>query len=338
MGFYPVTPGTDYYVTGSPIFDKVTIHLENGNKCVIEANNNAVENMYVQSLSMNAEPYSRSFIRHRDIMDGAHFVFEMGPVINKEWGSMEGEIPVTTITDRPITPAPYIIAASRTFSYDLELAMDCLDENAVIRYTLDGSTPSWDSRTYKTPLEINKNTSVSLFSRTKGKETSEVVEGFFSLMPAGRMVTYNTSYNSQYTAGGDVALIDLIRGTDNFQTGSWQGFHGVDVDVVVDLGKTQRANIISAGFLQDQNSWIFMPEWVEFSISADGTNYKKLGRQENRIDPKSDGGITHDFAVMTSGMNVRYVRLKAKNRGICPEWHPGAGKPAWLFIDEIIVE
>jgi len=338
MGFYPVTPGTDYYVIGSPIFDRVTIHLENGAKCTIEANGNTAGNMYVQSLLKNGEPYTRSFIKHNDIMDGAHFVFEMGPEPNKDWGNMEGDIPVTSITDQLITPAPYIIADSRTFSYDLDLAMGCLNNDAVIKYTLDGSTPSWDSRTYKSPLQINKNTAVSLFARAKGKVSSKVVEGFFSLMPAGRMVTYNTGYNSQYTAGGDIALIDLIRGTDNFRTGSWQGFHGVDVDVIVDLGRTQRANIIRAGFLQDQNSWIFMPEWVEFSISADGENYKKAGRQENPFDPRADGGITHDFSVKTSGMNVRYVRLQAKNRGVCPDWHPGAGNPAWLFIDEIIVE
>ncbi|MCK5765456.1 MAG: discoidin domain-containing protein, partial [Bacteroidales bacterium] len=133
-------------------------------------------------------------------------------------------------------------------------------------------------------------------------------------------------------------LIDLIRGTDNFQTGSWQGFHGVDVDVVVDLGEAQRVNIIKAGFVQDQNSWIFMPEWVEFSVSANGQDYKIVGRQENTIDPKEDGGIIHDFSVMTAGMNIRYIRVLAKNRGVCPDWHPGAGEGAWLFVDEVEIE
>jgi len=130
----------------------------------------------------------------------------------------------------------------------------------------------------------------------------------------------------------------VIRGTDKSQTGSWQGFQGVDVDVVVDLGETQRVNIIRAGFVQDQNSWIFMPEWVEFSVSSNGEDYKIAGRQECTIDPKDDGGITHDFSVMTSGMNIRYIRVLAKNRAICPDWHPGAGERAWVFIDEVLVE
>lgn len=152
------------------------------------------------------------------------------------------------------------------------------------------------------------------------------------------MVTYHTEYNSQYTAGGEIALIDLIRGTDNFQTGSWQGFHGVDVDVIVDLGEEMKVNMIKAGFLQDQNSWIFMPEWVAFSISTDGTNFEEVARENNKIDQKHDGGITHDFSVMLGGVDVRYIKVLAKNPAACPDWHPGAGNPCWLFTDEIIVE
>jgi len=338
MGYYPVTPGTDYYVTGSPIFDKVTIHLENGKQCVIEARNNSAENIYIQSVTMNAEAYPQSFILHNDMMEGAHFVFEMGPEPNKEWGVGKGERPETGITDHLISPAPFIIADSRTFAKEMEISMGCLDSEAVILYSLQGDKPVKGTTVFEDPFTIDRNTNVTLLSHSEGKIPSKFIEGFFSLMPAGRKVSYNTEYNSQYTAGGDIALIDLIRGTDNFQTGSWQGFHGVDVDILVDLGQTQRVNIIKAGFLQDQNSWIFMPEWVEFSVSADGNNYKVLGKQRCKIDPKADGGLTQDFSVMSSGMNVRYIRVQAKNRGTCPDWHPGAGNPSWLFIDEIVVE
>ena len=116
MGFYPVTPGTDYYVTGSPIFDKVSIKLENGAVCTIEAKNNSDENKYIQSATLNGEAYTRSYIFHQDMMDGAHFVFEMGPEPNTDWGVAAEDVPATAITDHLITPSPYIIADSRTFS------------------------------------------------------------------------------------------------------------------------------------------------------------------------------------------------------------------------------
>ena len=146
-----------------------------------------------------------------------------------------------------------------------------------------------------------------------------------------------TEYDSQYTAGGEIALIDLIRGTDNFRTGSWQGFHGVDVDIVIDLGRKMRVQGIMAGFLQDQNSWIFMPEWVEFSVSKNGEEYSVIGKESNKIDSNYDGGITHDFSVENHG-RIRYIRVLAKNRGICPEWHVGAGNPSWLFVDEVLIK
>ena len=338
MGFYPVTPGTEYYVTGSPIFDKVTLNLENGKTCVIEASNNSSDNMYIQSATFNGEPLLQSYILHQSIIDGGHFVFEMGPEPNKDWGVGDGNIPSTAINDRMITPAPFLIADSRTFSASLEVDMDCFDKEAVIRYTTDGSEPGPGSDVFQSSLKITENTTIKAFSQTEGKVPSKVIEGFYSLMPEGRKVTYNSMYNAQYSAGEDVALIDLIRGTDNFQTGSWQGFHGVDVDVIVDLGQKLHVNIIKAGFLQDQGSWIFMPEWVEFSVSNDGVEFETIGKEVCKVDPKYGGGITHDFSVMTGGIKVRYIKVLGKNRAACPDWHPGTGGKAWVFVDEIIIE
>ena len=338
MGFYPVAPGTDYYVTGSPIFDKITINLENGKTCVIEAKNNSPENIYIQSATLNGAPLLQSYILHQSIIEGGDFVFEMGPEPNKGWGVGDGNIPHTAVNDQIITPAPFFIADSRTFSDSMELGMDCFDKDAVIRYTTDGSDPGQESAVFESVLSITENTTIKAFSHTQGKVSSKVIEGFYSLMPEGRIVSYNSGYDAQFSAGGDIALIDLIRATENFQTGSWQGFHGVDVDVVVDLGQVFNASIIKAGFLQDQNSWIFMPEWVEFSVSVDDKEYEIIGRENNMIDPQYDGGITYDFSIMMKGKDVRFIKILAKNRAICPEWHVGAGNPAWLFVDEILIE
>jgi hypothetical protein len=271
-------------------------------------------------------------------MAGGHFVFEMGPEPNTLWGSGDDDKPVTEILSPLITPAPYITADSRTFADNLEISMGCIDTEAVIRYTTDGSDPVEQSMIYSQAFVIDENTQIKAYSFAEEKVPSKVVEGVFSQMPPGRMVTYNTEYNPQYTAGGDIALIDLIRGTDNFQTGSWQGFHEVDVDLVVDLGQKMKVKTIKAGFLQDQNSWIFMPEWVEFSVSSDGNNFEVLGREECKIDQRYNGGITHDFSASTAGKKIRYIKVLAKNPAICPDWHPGAGNPCWLFIDEVVID
>jgi predicted alpha-1,2-mannosidase len=85
-GIYSVCPGTDEYVIGSPAFKKMTISLENGNKFIIEANNNSKQNVYIQSATLNGKPYTHNFIKHGDIMAGGILRFEMGDKPNMNRG------------------------------------------------------------------------------------------------------------------------------------------------------------------------------------------------------------------------------------------------------------
>lgn len=91
MGFYPVTPGQNTYAIGSPVFDKVTIHLDKtyytGDKFVIEAKNNSKKNRYIQSAVLNGKILNKPWIDHSDIKNGGSLIFQMGPEPNKEWGN-----------------------------------------------------------------------------------------------------------------------------------------------------------------------------------------------------------------------------------------------------------
>lgn len=103
MGFYPFCPGSTYYTIGSPIFEKVTIHLDNGKDFIIEARNNSKDNRYIQTAKLNGEPLDRTYFEHKEIIDGGRVVFEMGPEPNMGWGS------------RPeSTPPPMLSEGSRT--------------------------------------------------------------------------------------------------------------------------------------------------------------------------------------------------------------------------------
>ena len=93
LGFYPVTPGTTQYVVGSPLFDKVTMTLENGNKFIVEAKGNVKENVYVQSARLNNQAYDKTWLDHQDIQSGGELIFQMGPNPNKAWGTSEESVP-----------------------------------------------------------------------------------------------------------------------------------------------------------------------------------------------------------------------------------------------------
>ncbi len=93
MGFYPVTAGLPYYVIGSPIFDKVSINLENGNTFTVVAKNNSADNKYIQSATLNGQPYTKTYFSHEDILAGGTLEFVMGDRPNKEWGVGKDDVP-----------------------------------------------------------------------------------------------------------------------------------------------------------------------------------------------------------------------------------------------------
>lgn len=93
VGFYPVTPGIDQYVIGSPLFDKVTLELENGNEFVITSEDNSVENVYIEAATLNDKEYNNSFIKYDDIQKGGRLEFNMARNPNRNWGKKSSQVP-----------------------------------------------------------------------------------------------------------------------------------------------------------------------------------------------------------------------------------------------------
>ena len=93
LGFYPVTPGTDQYVIGSPLFSKATISLENGNKFTVTAKNNSKSNYYIQSIGLNDRNYTNTYLTYEDIQRGGELIFNMDKNPNKDWGSQPEDVP-----------------------------------------------------------------------------------------------------------------------------------------------------------------------------------------------------------------------------------------------------
>lgn len=93
LGIYAVTPGTDQYVIGSPIFQKATITMENGNKFVIEAKDNNEQNVYIQSGQLNGKPLTRNYITYGDMAKGGLLQFTMGDKPNKQRNTGKDAVP-----------------------------------------------------------------------------------------------------------------------------------------------------------------------------------------------------------------------------------------------------
>lgn len=93
LGFYPVCPGSDQYILGSPLFKKATLNLENGEKVIITSNNNNKDNRYIQSMTLNGKNYTKNYLTHSDLSKGARVNFEMSDKPNKSRGVNEADAP-----------------------------------------------------------------------------------------------------------------------------------------------------------------------------------------------------------------------------------------------------
>jgi hexosaminidase len=93
---------------------------------------------------------------------------------------------------------------------------------------------------------------------------------------------------------------------------------------------------ISAGFLQNYSDWIFMPSQVKFETSLDGKTFKEVKVVSNTVSP-DEKSVIQNYVADFPGEGARYIRVSAKN-GVLPVGHSSAGKPAWVFADEIIVK
>ncbi len=93
LGFYPVCPGSQQYVIGSPLFDQAILSLENGNKFEVIAEGNSRDNKYIQQASLNGQALNRSWINQDEILQGGTLTLEMGPDPNKNWATDPAHAP-----------------------------------------------------------------------------------------------------------------------------------------------------------------------------------------------------------------------------------------------------
>ena len=86
LGFYPVCPGTDQYILGAPLFQRATLHFENGKQLTIEAPENSDANLYIRQMQFNGENYTKNYLRHGDLLQGGTIKIEMADKPNKQRG------------------------------------------------------------------------------------------------------------------------------------------------------------------------------------------------------------------------------------------------------------
>lgn len=100
LGFYPVCPATDQYVVGAPLFKKAVIHLENGKKIRISAPENNDENRYIQEMKYNGKNYTKNFLNHSLLLNGADIQYRMSDKPNTKRGVNRADYPYSLSNEK----------------------------------------------------------------------------------------------------------------------------------------------------------------------------------------------------------------------------------------------
>jgi hypothetical protein len=241
--------------------------------------------------------------------------------------------PHTSIPPPAIVPVPFVAGGERTFQESTTVRLGRFDE----RDALFVSTEQGGAFVpYVQPLVLTTSTTLRAYAE-RGGARSPVMESVFRKQVHDWTVSLENPYAHQYPASGPQALLDGRKGVADWWTGNWQGFGGEDLVATIDLKRATDVRGVRVRFLQDVHSWIWLPTEVVFEASDDGAAWREIGRVTHAVDPKAEA-VTIDALGIDTSLTTRYLRVRAKSLRTCPDWHPGAGKPCWIFADEIEID
>lgn len=336
MGFYPVCPGNGEYVLGTPLFDEVKIHLENGKTFQVNAQRKSPGAFYVNSTRLNGVPSTRSFIRHTDIMKGGKFEFVLDKTPGKAFGKSPEDLPHSSIEGVDIVAAPFFDMPGKKFRKSTTVIVRSVDSAATFYYSISNSPEPANFVPYRGPFQIDSTCFVHVYAKNPGGKVSAVVSQKFNRIPKDRSIKILSTLNPMYTAGGPDALIDSVEGSSNWKDGEWISSFGEDLDAVIEMQKADSIHYLGIHVLQDQWSWILYPKEVIFYSSEDGAHYKEVCSIRNTEPQQGDLTVMQTLGKAVN-IQAKYIKVKVVNAGLLPAWHLSAGKPSHIFIDEIII-
>jgi hypothetical protein len=153
----------------------------------------------------------------------------------------------------------------------------------------------------------------------------------------GKPVRLTTLPDARYPGVGETALTDGEVSVADYQAGEWLGFEGPDLEAVIDLGTPTEIRTVATRCLQATGVGIYLPSQVEVALSQDGKQFQPAAEARSDVSPKEPGPLVHNVRVEVKPQLARYLRVRAVNVGVIPTGHPAAGRKAWLFVDEILV-
>lgn len=214
----------------------------------------------------------------------------------------------------------------------LQIVAQPRDKKGELYYTLQGQK----SIKYTRPILLQRSSELHINYHRNGNQVNSIPLRFSFNKATGKKVSITKKPNEKYPGqGGAFSLVNGIWSDKGLSYPDWLGFIGDDIVATIDLGKSHQISSVKMHTIDQNGSWVYLPQYVEVMVSLDGKTYTAAGRSSDFVkDTLTMGWINVNFRQK----NARYVKVTAKNYGLIPEGQPGAGNKAWLFADEIQVD
>jgi len=236
---------------------------------------------------------------------------------------------------------PVIEQDSSVMTDHLNVAIKHLLKDVNIRYTTDGSEPdSLKSNTYTQPIRLSKNTVLKVKAFKTGWLSSDIVKRTFYKSEIRPDTVFLLSRpDKKYSGNGAATLIDLELGGSNSSNGKWLGYKDADMDFVVGFNQKQPLKGAHFNALVNTGSYIFPIQSISVQGSNDGKSYQRITEvrfpETDKTAPNGAISCNCNFPESTSYI---YYKFTLRNLKELPNWHPGKGTPAWIFVDELFLD
>ena len=252
-------------------------------------------------------------------------------------GAFESKTDYSAINTNSYVPQPFCSIESGLYTEPQLVELRVSDPSCIIRFSTQGKIPTEKSYKYKSPIFLQRSKRL-MTAAFKDGNRSRITEIVFTKVIEIKNIELKFEADSKYAAHGPNTLADLIIASSDLKDGNWLGFHGDNLDATIDLGKIKDIKKVTLSCLNNNASWIFLPERIKILASVKGDRYSEIGSLSNENIMHKQIKGSNKLQIKTTPSKARFIRVIAQNIQTCPAGHPGEGEKAWLFADEIIIE
>ena len=202
-----------------------------------------------------------------------------------------------------------------------------------IRYALGNDTLDAASKVYTKPIHFDSTTTVKAAVFEKGVQMgAELNKKFEYHQAVAKPVRYKFEYNPSYPSTGATALVDVLRGSNYFKDGRWQGWIGEPAVITINLEEAKAVSQVTVGSLEEQGTGIYFPQYINVEVSQDGHNYEEVAHMQRDFKPNPGAKIENFKLKFEARKDIQFIRVTVEPLAMTPK-----GGGAWLFLDEILV-